>query len=276
MVGQSISHYVLIEKLGSGGMGVVYKAEDTRLNRTVALKILPDEWGAGDVNAERRGRLIQEARAASALDHPNVVTIYDVERSRRTPVHRDAARRGKDPARPHRKPEASRSSELRRSDRERALRRPYPRHHPPRSEARQRHRRRERRRQDPRLRSGKALRASGLRRFRISNAGQRSPSNRRGARPGDAVLHVSRAGFQEEARRPDRHLLVREHALRNAHREASVPGKHVCGDGRIAAGPGTGLDRGSTGYPAPFIPPPQALPPQERRGAAPWQRGSAP
>jgi serine/threonine-protein kinase len=79
MVGESVSHYRLIEKLGSGGMGVVYKAEDTRLNRTVALKFLPDKWGASDKDPERRRRLVQEARAASALDHPNVVTIYDVD-----------------------------------------------------------------------------------------------------------------------------------------------------------------------------------------------------
>ena len=59
-------------------MGVVYGAEDTRLKRTVALKLLPEEWAASG-NPERRRRLLQEAQAASALDHPNVVTIYDVD-----------------------------------------------------------------------------------------------------------------------------------------------------------------------------------------------------
>jgi serine/threonine-protein kinase len=66
-------------KAGKWGHGVVYKAEDTRLNRIVALKLLPDEWGASGKDPERRRRLIQEAGAASSLDHPNVVTIYQVD-----------------------------------------------------------------------------------------------------------------------------------------------------------------------------------------------------
>ena len=109
MIGRTIAHFEIVDRLGEGGMGAVYKARDRHLDRDVALKVLLPETLA---NPDRRRRFVQEAKAASALNHPNIIHIYDIDEAGGRVVYRHGVRRRKDAGPGDRAPGAAASGSL--------------------------------------------------------------------------------------------------------------------------------------------------------------------
>ena len=155
MIGQTLGHYRIDAKLGEGGMGVVYRAFDTHLDRAVAIKVLRPDATA---SPERKRRFVQEAKSASALNHPNIVHIYDISSSGATDFIAMEFVPGKtlDQLIGKNGLSLERHTEVCNSDRRRPGPRPRGRNRAPRSEAGQHHRGRGRPREIARFRPGQA------------------------------------------------------------------------------------------------------------------------
>ena len=223
MIGQTLSHYRITSALGAGGMGEVYRATDTKLDREVAIKVLPPEVVE---DPERLARFEREAQLLASLNHPNIAAIYGLEEADGQPVPGPGARRGRGPqgaARAGPDPRR-RGPRDRRADRRGPRGGPRQGHRPPRPQARQRQAHARREGQGPRLRPGQGL---GGRRARRELSSRRSPSPRpwrtrdAGRRdPGHRRLHVARAGAGQARGQAGGRLVLRRAAVGDADRAA--------------------------------------------------------
>ena len=278
-----IAHYRVVSPLGAGGMGEVYLAQDRTLERNVALKILPPDL----VKSEDRVRRFElEAKSASQLSHPNIVTIYEIGQAggalagepRLGPgaLHLDGARERQDARRAHPRGQGrpAHAARLPRPGRGGAREGARRRDRAPRPQAREHHGVRGRLHQGPRLRPRQAHReARGrARHLRGPDPGRRR--QRGGQRDRDGRVHVARAGGGAGRRPPVRHLLVRLHPLRGGHPEEALRGRDRhrddAQDPQREAGPRGGDQRQGPGRAAAAD---QALPREERRPARAVDQG---
>ena len=268
--GAVLGPFEIIDRLGVGGMGEVYRALDTRLGRKVALKVLPKVLLG---NQEGLARFALEARSASALNHPNIVTIFEVGRAEILAVPRDGADRRLDAAaaagrRPFAGQEGARD---RHTDRERPRQGAPGRDRASGSEAREHHDLAGRLREDPGLRpreaAGTAPRHADSAERDVADAGR--PHHR------NARLHVARAGDREAARLPLGSVLRRARLLRDADPQTALPPRHAGPDafgdhpGRVPAPRGAGFARASAAALGD-----RALPRQGSQGALRLDRGA--
>ena len=198
MITKTISHYEILAPIGEGGMGVVYRAVDTRLGRPVAVKLLRRD---GAIDGESRKRFVQEARAASALNHPHIITIYDIGQDAGRRLHRDGVRR-RPVAGPRDRTEqaaARGGAAVRRADRGRAGGRARRRNPPSRPQAGQHHGQRQGIDQGSRFRAREADR---VRRLQADRRARRDGD--RGAAGADCRPRKGRFSARPPTCRPNR------------------------------------------------------------------------
>jgi hypothetical protein len=248
MVGTTLGHYLLLDKLGEGGMGEVYRARDTRLDRDVAIKVLPDAVAA---DLERLTRFEREAKTLALLNHPHIAQIYGIE-----PVPGGSGAAlvmelvdGEDlSARIARGPvPVAEALPIALADRRCARSGPRARHHPPRPQASQHQDQRRRRGEGARLRPGQGGRGQpfGRRSGELSDHG--GDGHRRGSRAGHCGLHGARAGARPGRGPEGRRLGLRGRAVRDAVGQAGVFGRHDFGRARIGAEERPGLGPAAEG-----------------------------
>ena len=279
--GTSVGSYEVTGTLGAGGMGEVYRGRDTRLNRDVAIKILPDVVAH---DTDRVARFTREAQTLAALNHPNIAQIYGIIEA---PAAADAAvgmahvhalvmelvegedlstiiarhagskrpgLHGLEPRGFSPGDTARRRAADREADRGRPRGRARAGHRPPRPQAREHQGPRRRHREGARLRTRQSAARRTARRARrrtpTNSAHVDGPRHPDGDDPRHGGLHGARAGARQGRRQARRHLGLRRRALRDAHRPPRVRGRRHLGHPRRRAAPGGRLDRAARGHAA--------------------------
>ena len=271
--GTRLGSYEIAGRIGAGGMGEVYRARDTKLNRDVAIKVLPDLFA---LDPDRLARFEREAQTLAALNHPHIAQIYGIEGGGALVMELVDGRRslGADRARAH---AARRGAADRQPDRRRARGRARAAHRPSRPEARQHQGPRRRHGEGARLRSrqGDRLRTARRWRERHAVADADGPRDADGRHHRDRGLHGAGTGARQGGRSARRHLGVRRRPLRDAHRAAAVWRRGHQRGPRACARTRSGLDASSGFTAGAASPPARAMPDEGSESTPPRHQRSA-